>query len=320
MTKSLGTFCAAALLSCLIWIYADQISTETIEEALEIRFSPASADLIILPDEPGRFQVTLSGSHAQLELFKRKLENENFQLTYKVNPEDPNAESLTVDARKVVEELLRPYTAVSVLDVSPDKIEIGIDRYIEKLLPVRIETGRIQTNEPKVSPPKVKVTVLRSVFSQLTDEQKSISLDLEEELSARPDKEQIDLMFSLPSVLASHSVKIEPKSVNVRLKIIRKYDTKSFKLRVWLIYPPDFPGNYHAEVDAEEIRVRLKGPADVIANLKTQGVPMAYIPILHDDISKQDKQGRDVDFYLPAEVTLAKEQEPPRVYFRIVQE
>jgi hypothetical protein len=300
---SLTTLISAALLSCLIWIYADQITTESARRTLRVKFKAATPDLIITSPETQQFELTIAGSHAQLEKLRKKLEDLKSQLSYEVKSDDPTAAAVVKDGREIVEEILRPYGVFSVSEVSPAKVEIGVDRYIEVSLPVKVETGLVQTTEPVVAPPSVKVRLAKSFFEQLDINERVIKLDLKNELSSRQEKDDINEDFSLPQMLNNQRISTDPARVRVRLRITRQMLGQTFpSVSVGLICLPEMMGTYKVEIAPREVVVAVLGPADQIPTLTPQDIK-AFVRVEPDDVERGPFP-RDVEFVLPAGITL----------------
>jgi hypothetical protein len=87
--KSIRPIGTTVVLSCLIWMYADQINSENLTEVVTLQVVSPAVDMNVEMQEPasGQFQVTFTGPREQLERLKRDMGSGKFKPTYSVQPE-----------------------------------------------------------------------------------------------------------------------------------------------------------------------------------------------------------------------------------------
>jgi hypothetical protein len=322
------TLFATLLLSSLVWLYADQINSETIEELVTLEIAPQSgSELLVELQEPvsGQLQVVFSGPRDQLEGLRRDLGTGKFKLIYYVTGDEAKDEFLVKDPRELVGSLIRKeYKSISVDEIkSVSQIKIYVDHLITATIPVKVETGaNIKTKALVVTPLEVKVLLPKSVYQNLYETEKFIVLDLENELQGRPEELMIDENFALPQKLAGQPVVTDPTRVRVQLTIDRQLRNKTFEIpstSVQVQGPIDLLAKYRVDIRDQQIMVTLQGPADIIKNIKPQDIS-AYIILTVDDMlpPRSSYFPRELKFVLPEGVKLDKEK-LPRVDFKLVE-
>jgi len=327
--RSVTTFLTVALLTCLIWIYADHITTTSVTRTVRLRVDrPRGSPLIpklVTANAEGTglltLQVTFSGPKVQLEQLGRELDNRDNELVYYVRMDDPNAETLIKDTRSTIEELLgRQFAAVSVIQADPQQMEIAIDRLITVPLPIRVDTGTIETTEPVYTPREAKVTIARSVFKNLPEDKKAVVVNIEDKLQNWRGERVIEEKFVLDQELAGNPITTDPTYVAVSLQIKRRYQPKELELPVHILAAPDLLAKYIVRIKEEKIKVTLMGPADVMEDEeKLKKDVRAFIYVNYDD---KDRKWfpRDVQFDLPEGIAVATDKTSrPTVHFQFEQ-
>lgn len=332
MRQFVGKLVRVVLLACMVWIFADQITTQTITKSLRLKIDAAAgADLIPTLTEPNAggsyldLKVQLSGPRGQLERLQEELSNMNHELVYRVQTDGGDVETLIENTGTLIEKLLpAQFSAVSVTVDQPRQIRIALDRLITEPMPVKVDTGTIETTEPVFSPREVNVRIARSVFRQLPQDNRVVIVDIEDKLRGRSDDEIVDEQFSLPQQVAGRSVTTDPSYVTVKLQIKRRYDRRELEYshsQVQVRAPVDLMTKYSVDIKDQNIKVVLYGPAEIMSdeeNLKRQVVP--FISVRYDEAPDElsDWFPRDVEFDLPEGVSVdSNAPARPSVLFKL---
>jgi len=339
MRNFLARIVPVVLLTCLIWIYADQRTTDTAIETVHLTLDvPKGSKLIPTlagPNGNGKevdLQITLSGQRSRLEAFRKELAAVKFELTYLVELDNPKATEIVRNSHKIIEQLLasnprfQAVSAVSVDEVSPPELRIKLDRWISPLVAVKVLSGTITTGTIEVFPKQAKVTLEKSVFDRLDPEERRVILvDLENHLRNRPEDTVIDDEFSIPQILAGHAVTTDPTHVKVRLKILQQYETKPFKFlrsQVMGMGPLDLFEEYRVQIEEpnSNITVALRGPVSVMQGLRQEDIT-PFIRLDHEDtVHEEAFFSREVQFILPDKrIKIDTDEIPrPRIGFKLV--
>ena len=314
------------ILSCLVWMYADQINNESVVEFVSLQISPQSgSDLIVeLQDPPtGQFQVTFSGPHAEVENLRKDLGTGKFKPLYYVQPEDVKSESLIKSSAEVIGSFLRKdYKTISVQDVKPAQLKIYVDKLITVPMPVTVSTGATKTTRAVVTPGEVKVTLSSQAYNSLNDVEKFIVIDIENELRNKPENLELNEDFPLPQVVLGQPVTTDPTRVNIQLRVQQQFKTTTLQItKINRMIPGDLESKYRVDIRNESISVELKGPAELIDNLDPKKIT-AYITIDKADIlDRTEYFPRDVQFILPKGIQLNTDKMTltPKVDFKLVE-
>ncbi len=295
------TLIPIALLTCLIWIYAEQISTDTAEETVNLRITaPANSPLLPqLAETPGKqlkVQAIFSGPQGQLEVLRKELRIGKFAPEYIVR----QSGTLQLNTAEIIEQQIPSrYQAVTILQAIPEKITVNVDQLVTKPIPVRVLTGAVKTTDPTVSPQPIDVTLPESFYENLPQQDRVIYINLENKLQNLGENQIVDSEFPVPQTLAGRQVKTSPKKVTIRLQVRKEYTTKSYTFnRIKVLGPIDLLEDYSVIIKDKEITIALRGPADILENLKKQDI-IPYIKIEEDDKNRRSLFPRPVQINLP---------------------
>ncbi|MFA5863468.1 MAG: hypothetical protein WC975_02145 [Phycisphaerae bacterium] len=325
LKKTIRPIGTTVVLSCLIWIYADQINNENTVELVTLQVAPQpGSDLVVEMQDPptGQLQVTFAGPRADLDKFRREMGNEKFK--YYVQPEEVKEDTLVKDSSEILGAILRKdYKTISVREVKPAQVTIFVDRLITVSMPVRVSTGTTKTTTPVIKPAEVKVTLSRSAYQSLYDVDKFLVVDIENELHNKVEDRAIDEDFALPQVVLGQPVTTDPTRVKIQLRVQQQFQTKSFAIsQIEQLGPNDIFTKYRVDIRDPQITVELKGPAELINNLKPQNI-IAYIRLDQEDTLRSWTTyfPRDVQFILPEGIKLNTDKitRQPGILFKLVE-
>jgi len=310
------------VLTCLIWIYADQENVTSSNEVVSLTVSPQSgSELFVELQEPstGQLQVTFAGPRFELERFKKDLGK--FKPVYFVQPEEVKGDTLNKDAAEIINSAIRKnYKGIVVQDVKPAQIKIFVDPMITVPMPVRVRTGATKTDVPVITPSKVQVTMPRSTYMALYDTEKFLDIDLESELQNKAEDREINEYFSLPTSFAGQDVVTSPPRVKIQLKIKQQSVSKDFPInQVKVMGPPELLAKYRVDILNPQFTVTLKGPLELISTLKPQSI-IAYIQLDPEDMIHTSYFFKPASFKLPEGIKLdtTKMLRPPGVDFKLI--
>ncbi len=323
--EKIRTLFTVIVLSCLIWVYADQITTEYMTAPVTLEVAPAGGSNLIvklISPQNGQIEVTFAGPRARLERLKNDLQGK-FKFIYYVTPEKKFEPIITKDTIEIIRSQLKEmYPTITVSAVNIPRIKIAVDKYIYVHMPVKVIAGTITSSEPVIIPNRVKVKLPLSVYKKLSDEQKVITIDIEPELRKHIQNQEIDREFPIPQQLAGQAIETEPTRVRVKLKIKQQFARKEIKRPIQVLLPVGLESKYIVELRDKEIIVPVIGPVDLINNLKDQDV-VPYIELVPADLARSGNSyfPRRVKFLLPEGIQLDESKLPrqPEVDFRLIE-
>ena len=164
----------------------------------------------------------------------------------------------------------------------------------------------------------------KSSYQNLYDTERFIGVDVENELRNKVEDRAIDEEFALPQVVQGQSVVTDTTRVRIQLRIQRQFQTKSFDLaRIEVMSSAELLAKYRVDIRDPQITVALKGPTELINNLKPQQI-LAYIVLEPEDIRPGATYfPREVQFRFPEGFEGIKPDEKtasrPKVDFKLVE-
>ncbi len=286
--KTIRPVSTTVVLSCLVWMYADQINNETAVELVPLQVTSQSVSKFTVElQEPasGQLQVTFSGPRADLEMLKRDLGTGKFKPVYSVKENEVKEDNLVKDAAEIVNTFLRKdFPTISVQEAKPAQVKIFVDQMLTVTMPVRVTTGITKTTTPVIIPQEVKVTLPKSSYDGLFPTERFIGKDLENELRNKMEDRAIDEDFPLPQTVLGQSVVTDPLRVRIKLRIQRQFQTKTFDIsRIEVMGPAELLAKYRVDIRDPQITVALKGPTEQVNNLNPKNI-LAYIILEPEDI------------------------------------
>ncbi|MDY6913742.1 MAG: hypothetical protein SVT52_04715 [Planctomycetota bacterium] len=235
-----------AVISILIWIYADIEKSETWDYSAKIRLNTEQAGNLMLLSEDNKAGVTfkevdvtfkVAGSSSNLYEFGRWLKSKAAILEHDVSVYGPSETPHVIRAEQVLQRAggLEKF-GLTVNTISPSVIEVKLDRRIRVSdIPVQFDyIGATLDADPVVSPQQVDIFVAESlwkIIQKLTDKPvlKTRQVDLRNEQTDKP-------LEVIPSI-AGVAVEPETKTVQVAVRISQRIDTKSLRVAVGVVTP-----------------------------------------------------------------------------------
>ncbi len=332
--QNLRTFFWVALVTVLVWIYADIEFTDTMElRAVVLLNTGKSDDLDIVGRPDTEVTFVIRGSRGKLEEFRRKLLDKRRVIRFDVSEkygagehEIPVAEILNRS-----EHLQRE--GIAIQSTSPRAIQVQVDQRVSRKLPVSFKyTGAsLVEGSEKIEPREVTVSAARRVWEaidkrigQANQEIQTQQVDLS---GLAPGKETIPA--PLRTWLANEPVTVEPEVVAVTVEIESKRDTREFDVMVQVQSPPIW---YEKGKTWEQYRlersptsdwspkVKITGSAAALDALQADGRLNAYVTVGDKHLAPTESwYSEDVYYRLPddLDVELVPGQDI-EVQFRLV--
>lgn len=309
-----------AVLSCLIWVVADQLDTGKITvEAVIKPAVPSGSDLAVTIVEPSNAGVRLDirGPNAALATLRADAPGARLTIRWDVDETMGVGEhTLSVASIAADDPVLR---SLSVDSSKPAEIKANVDRYVTHVIRLGVNSGLYKlAGEAQIEPATVAVRMLESDW--LAVGASSLSLNIEPQLKDLPEGTLETLEIPLPTELGGRPAAYTPRSATVALTLVQRDMRKSLSpVVVKFAVSPDVANRYRIELrdDAEGTTdVEVIGPAERVGPLRPQDI-FGVIEVTREDAAAgQFVRHRPEIYQLPAGVRIAGE--PPFIEFRLV--
>ncbi|HUS91508.1 MAG TPA: hypothetical protein VM695_06635 [Phycisphaerae bacterium] len=310
-----------AVVTALVWIYADAEFTDEMTLNAAIELAPALPDRFVLQSKAmTRVSFTARGRRSSLEQVERWLRQAGTVLHHPVTEGERS-----VDVRDVLNRSKGVWQeGVTVLSASPAVLRVQLDRRIPVPdLPVRLEyTGAFPT-ETTVTPSSVGIQVAEGDWEKIRKAEaepvlRTVSVDLR--------NVQDDTPFEVTLVRQIAGVPVEPDrpSVTVRVKIAQLTETEELTVPVQVISPTAWMedgtwGRYALKRQNPlewRAKVQVSGTRKDLDQLKVGDV-QAYVMLTDDDKKPVSWLTRQVEVRLPRGLDLKLLGPRPTVTFKL---
>lgn len=317
-------------ITLLIWLWAEGENVRPYPLAGEVTFVAASGQtLLIEAQQPEQtIQVTIRSNVNRREEAQRIL---NSPIKIDVS-EDPNQPSVVrsvdlLDHLRNMPEFVN--NGITVIDVRPQTMAAKVERLVDVVLPIRVDTGDVALATPAqldVSQATVRVP------KRLQDSLAGLSL------TAKPDPERLALLpvdephtfspvlLSLPDGYPNRNevAQIEPSNVRVTLTVRSQTDKlKIDTISVMTILPTAEVGRFTISIDDRQRVLRdieVAGPTDVLNRIRNKELTVeAVLRFSADDLetyAARETVTWPVIVETPPNVVV--QNPPPPMTFRII--
>jgi hypothetical protein len=314
-----------ALVTVLIWVYADFEFTTTARLNTTIRLTARADDIALLaedatprsvPERSLEVTFTVSGNQVNIDRLRRRLADRRGPLSYDLSSYGPGRYDLDVAA--LFEEALKnadlPVSGLSIDSVTPSQANVWLDELETLTVPVELDyVGAELAEQPSITPKEVQIRVLKS--SDLPDDVavKTQRLDLRD--YRRGETHLLDI--SLAGRIGDVPVDASPTSVKVTLKVEQNVASRTLEVPVQVLEPSDWAAQdtwQRYELQRKDYpldwkkSITVEGPREEVARLRPEQI-QAYIVLTEDD-------RKPVESWLTREVTV---RFPPRTSLRLAE-
>lgn len=304
-TSKLRSALLAAMMTGLIWIFAEgeSVSTRTIIATVNFSSEP-SGDVVIRPDDSdfhGSARVRLEGTTRSIDAAALAVGN-NFRIAAGL-PGVPNTpgEKRYVNLREAISSIpeLRGLGS-TVAEVVPPVVNVHVIRLVSREIPVRVELDGavVLDSEPVCKPAMVTIRVPEQFASRLPEAGGAATLFAVARVSGsdlrklRADEAQtVSAIIHAPDELFGvDPMSLSPEQAIVTLKLKRTVDTLHIPtVPVWFSMPPtEDAGKWIVELQDKFITdVTLSGPTDQLQRIRSGAWAVkAMIELNSDDLAK----------------------------------
>jgi hypothetical protein len=242
----LGDIFWVALVTILLWVYADLEFTDTIDMTVTLKLNTGkSENVVILSETEHEITFKITGSRFRIEEFRRELTSRGNELSYNVagdygKEKKPRpVSSAELIARAAAANKLDP-EGLTVHSAVPDSVQLHVDS-IQEIpdVPVKLSYKGAELNAP---PQPVKVKVLVPSSSEATVrarlEEPDFALEtVQAELGAyQPGEHEIAANVN-PMVGDVRLHSVVPQSVTFRITIVNPTQMKPVKVPINIVTP-----------------------------------------------------------------------------------
>jgi hypothetical protein len=221
---------------------------------------------------------------------------------------------------------------LTVLSASPGKIPVQLDRLVRQRAKVQLDSvGATFSEPPKIQPAEVLVILAQQDQQAIPEDPNSAGtltlktrpLDLSNAPTGEPVSRQVEV---LPPATTHSTVRLEPKTVLVTVKIDQRTDSQPVTINVQAMGPsawaePDGTWSDYRLVKKDPLewrrQITVKGARKDLEKLRPEDV-QAYAMLGEDDKNPVESWlSRPVTVRFPIGMDLQIVGEPPTVHFRL---
>ena len=317
-----------ALVTVLIWVYADNEFIDTDRLSVTIRLTAGSAQTMVLiaqREEKGaydeiehqdaRLVFDVRGSRSSLTRLGRRIGSSNAVVPYDVAT-GRKAEVYKIDSREVIREALGlDKLGLTVLFALPAEItDVRLDQVVETELPVELEWQSAEF-EPLYDPPKasIRISKLRwdGIKARTVEQQRVLKTERQPVTARKPDEEfPVDKAKIIP-IVAGEQVRLMQDTVSLTARVppqeVRRAEVKIPKVQ--MLTPPTWATDgtwdkftVKPSDPTRWINVPIKiigAPKRVEQIEKEPGRIVAYVVLTEDDMKPTIGWRKKVVIYLP---------------------
>ncbi len=330
--RPLRTFLWVALISLLIWVYADMEFTETQEFRVTLRLNAdAAPDLVLTPPTEYSVEFAVRGNRHSIDRLKMALQQRNFAISHDVSGQAaiPTFTLSLADALYEALDLTRK--GLSIVSAAPQTVTIHTDEMTTvRDVPIEFSYTGGRVRNVEVNPSSTDIRVAAGKWQQVLQDLEA--RDREPVLRTR----QVDLRqleddsISVPVLGTINGTDVSPEAETVRVsfEIVQIKETHDFEVPVQVLSPPAWShdGTWEDYVlerrDPVEWRktITIAGPREHLDVLRQRPRDVqAYITLTEEDKRPIDSwDRREVTIRLPAELDMEVVGPAPTVWFRLI--
>jgi hypothetical protein len=330
-TEQVRNFSWVAVVTVLIWIYADMEFTENKDFTMALHFKTTpGSKLALLSDNDVELTFRARGNHGSLEKFEDLKKHNGNRMEIDVSDFPPGNSSVSV------EDLLSrdgdlAKSGLTVTSASQKQVQFRLDRLISQEVPVKLDyTGATLSPEPALTPKTMRIEVAQSRWEQIRQEHPDPTLLTEPVNLQKVDTSKPLKLMVLPAI-GSVGVQLPEKhevEVRVQIKTLTEQIALTINVRVvepvsWLS-PTDNTWKEFEFVRKDPLewrkQVMVTGPRQDLEMLKAREQEVtAFVTLTDEDKKPVSWNMRTVKVSFPPDlqVKLAP-SESPTVQFKMV--
>lgn len=329
-------FLWVALITILIWVFADMQLTQDRELIATIRLTAGEAADMVLLDEPDAddeykevphkdVKVVFSavGSRHSLDRFEHELKN---PIPHDVAKAHTPGE-IKIPTKDILNEFAGQVKAgLTFRAPEPNVITLRLDKRLRQVVPVELVlTGAELAEQPNVTMP---ITVAQALWDEILRRTtnpvlKTVTKDLKDQETDKP----ITVTFDIIPSIAGVPVHPQRRSKPITIQITQRTVPKTLTVTVRVLAPPswvkDDTWSRYKVVGKEQglewrKQITVSGPKEDLDRLEARDVD-AYIKLTEDDKAPVSWLPRTVIIRFPPGLAVNLVGEPPTVNFKLIE-
>ncbi len=323
-----------ALFSVIIWMAADQLSSETADLTVTITLKSEDGSRVVLTpaaDAPNKFIATVKGRQANITAL-REAGTRNVTITLAddiLTQRKPGP--INVPLQEQLAAIPSLFPGCTVLSVTPPILPAMLDRRVEVSLPVRVAPGNLEyTVAPGTDQTAVTAVILESIWSEIEQSDPHIVLEAEPILREQPEDVSLRLDVRLGTTVTTDvgtlsAESVTPRTVTLRATLRRRLASGTIQaVPIRFMVSPNvqkrFDVEYRDENPVATLRLDVVGPPEEIDKLVT-GETKAFAVIQltsPDPLTVGTYQFYKPEFTFPKGVQLSPDQVVPSFEIRLI--
>lgn len=333
-----GTFLTVAILTVLIWVWAEQSQLDEQHILVPMTLSSEADSVLILVDvdagmgQPSaetadggkriRPKVKLRGTRSRIRELVSDLQSGKIELRIYLSESAYSAGEYPLSVVDLLnaDESLRD-RGITAIEADPARITVDLDEWVVEK--VRLMLKGVSDNprfQASINPPEISVEIPSRVAAQSTSRLMLV------ELTQLPAKISpgLEVEGTVIPELQGHKVKPKKSKVRVTLQPIEQQTERISGLEIAVVLPSEMVGAYDLEWESEAskvIDIKVAGPPGEVDKLKIS--PKKYIRA-YIELSSLDAEPTEtyppvtvrVDFRGVSDVKLAEPEKTVRVRLR----
>ncbi len=317
-----------AVITLLIWVYADLEMSEPREFTATLRLTMSKAQqTIIVGDADTAVTFSVKGSRRALAQFERWLTDNDAVIEIDVSEYSPENYAIPVvkilnDAPEIIRHGLEVQTA------APTTLEFQVDRLESREVRVEFDyDGATLAGDAEIDPPTVTVTAAASDWRQISrlPEEPEIRTAYQDLSMVPPGNEERRL--TLVASIGDVPVQLSPQTVTVKFQVVQPTDTRTINVPVRILSPVEWAtdGTWveyvlqkkHTDIPWR-VEITIAGPKDDLRELRPEDVHAFIVLKDGDKDALESWLERTVQVQLPAHLKLRVVGEMPSFEFKLV--
>jgi len=334
--RRVRNFLWVALITVMIWVFADMQLTQSREMTAVVRLTaPKARSLVLLEQsgtdgalrEVGQKDVELAfsavGSRHSLEAFERELRN---PIRYDV-AKDHSPGLVRIPTMDILNDFAGEiHAGLTFRAPEPNVVSVILDRQVRRELPVELSyTGATLEDVPNLT---VTVTVAQQLWERIQSVSEPPTLKtVTQDLAGYETGQPIEVTFRIIPQVAGVPVEPERTSVPVTLQISQRTQPKTMTVAVRLLAPAAWfqDGTWERyEVVGKEgeglewrKEITVSGPKKDLEQLEAKDID-AYVPLKEQDKAPVSWLTREVVIRFPPHLAVTLVDGPPTVSFKLL--
>ena len=274
-----GTFLTVAILTVLIWVWADQSQLDEQQTQVPITLATeAESNLILMDVDTGtghpaveaaeggrriRPKVKLKGTRSRLRELRSDLQSGKLELRIYLSESaygaGPYQDVFILDLLNA-DETLRD-RGITAVESSPEKITVDLDKWVPERVRLTLrDTDESRTFHATIEPDEITVAVPSRYASSGQPRPMEVDLDpLPDEITPG-----LKVEGTIRPNVADYGIKLEKTKVSVTLQPIEQQTETISGLEIRALLPPDMIGAY---------TLKWENPASKFIDIKIAGPP-----------------------------------------------